>query len=62
MKRDPRQLDLFEWAERRPSAIILSIIPGIARNMWRDLHRPIVYRQGELVQLRPRVTVERIRA
>lgn len=37
-KPDPRQLDLFAWAATRPTAKILSAIPGIAKRMWRERH------------------------
>lgn len=35
---DARQLDLFAWAAQRPSAVILSVIPGLAKRMWRERH------------------------
>jgi hypothetical protein len=35
-KPDPRQLDLFAWADQRPTAKIISAIPGIARRIWRE--------------------------
>lgn len=35
-KPDPRQLDLFEWAAKRPTAKLLDALPGIARRMWRE--------------------------
>ncbi len=37
-KPDPRQLDLFAWADSRPTAKVLSAIPGIAKRMWRERH------------------------
>ncbi len=37
-KPDPRQLDLFTWAANRPTAKVLSIIPGLAKRMWRERH------------------------
>jgi hypothetical protein len=38
MKRKPipAQLDLFAWADQRPSAKVISAIPGIARRIWRE--------------------------
>lgn len=63
MKRepDPRQGDLFEWAAKRPTAVILDMIPGIARIMWRDIHNPPVIRNGTVTKL-PLRAEERRRA
>jgi hypothetical protein len=36
--RDPAQLDLLEWATTRPTAKIVSAIPGIAKRMWHERH------------------------
>lgn len=38
-KVDERQLDLFAWADARPTAKVLSIIPGLARRMWAERHK-----------------------
>ncbi|SHF04669.1 hypothetical protein SAMN02745157_1511 [Kaistia soli DSM 19436] len=35
---DPRQLDLFDWADQRPTAQIFTIIKGLAKRMWRERH------------------------
>lgn len=37
-KPDPAQLDLLEWSAKRPTAKIISAIPGIAKRMWRERH------------------------
>lgn len=37
-KPDPAQLDLLEWAATRPTAKVISAIPGIAKRMWRERH------------------------
>lgn len=37
-KVDQQQLDLFAWAASRPTAKILSMIPGLAKRMWRERH------------------------
>ena len=55
MKRhaDPRQLDLFAWADARPRAVVLDAIPRIARRMWKEIHEPRVERAGRLIELTP---------
>jgi hypothetical protein len=35
-KANPAQLDLFEWAAKRPTAKMLDALPGIARRLWRE--------------------------
>ncbi|WP_185970432.1 MULTISPECIES: hypothetical protein [unclassified Mesorhizobium] len=37
-KHDPAQLDLFVWAQKRPTAKVISAIPGLAKRMWRERH------------------------
>ncbi|ESY20200.1 hypothetical protein NKH34_29750 [Mesorhizobium sp. M1148] len=37
-KHDTAQLDLFAWAATRPTAKIISAIPGLAKRMWRERH------------------------
>lgn len=32
------QLNLFAWASKRPTAKVISAIPGIAQRMWRERH------------------------
>lgn len=31
---DPAQLDLLEWAAKRPTATIIDWIPHLAKRMW----------------------------
>jgi hypothetical protein len=45
------QLDLFEWAENRPTAKILDAIPRIAKRMWAERFDPIAVREGRLVPM-----------
>lgn len=49
---DPAQLDLFDWAAERPSAKILSIVPAIARRMWRERHQAPAVSDGKLIAMR----------
>ncbi|MGE3366402.1 MAG: hypothetical protein AB7I34_23500 [Rhizobiaceae bacterium] len=51
-KPDPDQLDLLEWASRRPTAKIISAIPGIAKRMWRERHMRQPNNQPRIVPLR----------
>lgn len=53
-KREPTQLDLFDWARRRPTAKVLSAIPGIAKRMWRERHMQQPNNLGDIVQIRRR--------
>lgn len=60
-----RQLDLFAWADQRPTtAKILSAVPAIARRMWRERYEQPATREGALVAFPPRPIVgdERRRA
>ncbi|MES0128164.1 MULTISPECIES: hypothetical protein [unclassified Mesorhizobium] len=34
----PRQLDLFAWAENRPTAKIISIFPKLAAKLWVEIN------------------------
>lgn len=49
---NPRQLDLFERAENRPSAEIHSAVPGIAQRIWRELYQPRKWIEGEVIPFR----------
>lgn len=46
------QMDLFAWAENRPSAKIISAIPGIAKRMWRERHMQQPNNSPQIVPLR----------
>jgi len=52
-----RQGDLFEWAENRPCAEIISIIPYVAAQIRHDLRMGIIdnppKRDGALIKLPP---------
>jgi hypothetical protein len=50
-KADLAQLDLLEWAANRPTARILSVIPAIARRMWRERHQAPAASDGKLIAL-----------
>ncbi len=50
---DPAQMDLFAWADARPSAKVLDAIPCIAKRMWRERLEPIAHREGRLVTFPP---------
>lgn len=51
---DPAQLDLLEWASKRPSAKIISAIPGIAKRMWRERHMQQPNNAPHIVPMRRR--------
>lgn len=51
---DPTQLDLLEWAAKRPTAKIISAIPGIAKRMWRERHMQQPNNPPQIVPLRRR--------
>jgi hypothetical protein len=55
----PVQLDLFVWAAaRRPTAKIISAIPGIARRMWRERSMQQPNHPGSVVYLPTRQPVD----
>lgn len=49
----PEQLDLFAWADARPSAEVISAIPGIAARVWRELYQPRKRIDGTVLEFRP---------
>lgn len=49
----PQQLDLFAWADSRPSAEIVDFIPHVVRQIYRQRGQPRVERGGELVTFPP---------
>ena len=51
MKRDPHQLDLLEWAAKRPTATVIRIIPGVVKRIWRERGRPRTNRGGKPVAM-----------
>ena len=51
---NPAQLDLLEWAAKRPTAKIISAIPGIARRMWRERNMQQPHNDPHIVPLRRR--------
>lgn len=58
---DPDQMDLFAWAENRPTAVILDAIPRIAKRMWRERLEPIAQREGRLVNFPPTPAAPEVR-
>jgi hypothetical protein len=52
--RDPAQLDLFMWAAARPTAKVISAIPGIAKRMWRERHMQQPNNPPHIVPMRRR--------
>lgn len=48
------QMDLFEWAAKRPTAKVISAIPGIAKRMWRERHMQQPNNPPSIVTLRRR--------
>jgi hypothetical protein len=60
-KPNPTQLDLFAWADQRPTAKVLSAIPGIARRIWRERAMQQPNHPGSIVAM-PRSVDERRRA
>lgn len=50
----PDQLDLFAWAAARPTAKVISAIPGIAKRMWRERHMEQPNNPPHIVPLRRR--------
>lgn len=53
-KPNPAQLDLFAWAAARPSAKVISAIPGLAKRMWRERHMVQPNNPPHVVPLRRR--------
>lgn len=53
-KNDTRQLDLLAWAAARPTAKVISAIPGIAKRMWRERHMAQPNNPPHVVPLRRR--------
>ncbi|ESX12063.1 hypothetical protein X766_31070 [Mesorhizobium sp. LSJC255A00] len=51
---DPAQLDLFAWAATRPTAKIISAIPGLAKRMWRERHMQQPNNTPHIVPMRRR--------
>ncbi|TIQ05721.1 hypothetical protein [Mesorhizobium sp.] len=48
------QLDLLDWAESRPTAKIISALPGIYKRMWRERHMQQPHNDPHIVPLRRR--------
>jgi len=51
-KIDHNQLDLLNWAARRPTAKVISAIPGLAKRMWRERHMQQPNNTPHIVPLR----------
>lgn len=51
---DPAQLDLLQWAARRPTAKVISAIPGLAKRMWRERHMQQPHNPANIVPIRKR--------
>ena len=58
-KPDPKQLDLFAWADHRPTAKIISAIPGIARRIWRERAMQQPNHPGNVVSMPARLDERR---
>ena len=54
----PVQLDLFAWADNRPSAQIIDAIPAIVRRIWRERNQQTHQHAGQVITL-PRPMPER---
>ena len=52
--KDQAQLDLFVWAAQRPTAKVISAIPGIAKRMWRERYMVQPNNPPHIVPLRRR--------
>ncbi len=50
-KPGPRQMDLFEWAARHPTAKILNAIPAIAKRMWQERFMQFPETNGVIVAM-----------
>ena len=57
----PQQLDLFAWADSRPSAEIVNFIPHVIRQIYRQRGQPRVERDGRLIDFPPTPAVPEIR-
>lgn len=53
-KPNPAQLDLFAWAATRPTAKVISAIPGLAKRMWRERHMEQPNNPPHIVPMRRR--------
>lgn len=49
-----KQMDLFQWADSRPSAEVVDLMPAIIKNICSQPY-PFPKKDGELVNLRRRV-------
>lgn len=49
-----KQMDLFQWADSRPSAEVIDLMPAIIKNICSQPY-PFPKKDGELVNLRRRV-------
>jgi hypothetical protein len=58
-KPTPAQLDLFVWADQRPSAKVISAIPGIARRIWRERAMQQPNHPGNIVPMPARLDERR---
>lgn len=48
-----KQLDLFQWADSRPSAEVIDLMPAIIKRICAQPH-PFPRKDGELVSLQSR--------
>lgn len=48
-----KQLDLFTWADNRPTAKVIDLMPAIIKNICAQPH-PFPRKDGKLVELRLR--------
>lgn len=46
-----KQLDLFQWAESRPTAEVIDLMPAIIRNICSQPY-PFPIKNGEVVSIR----------
>lgn len=53
------QLDLFDWAEQRPTAEIINWIPHLARRMWAERGQPAAQHEAQIMALPMRGIEER---
>lgn len=49
-----KQMDLFQWADSRPSAEVIDLMPAIIKNICSQPY-PFPKKDGELVNLRRNV-------
>ncbi len=45
------QLNLFEWANARPTAQVINWLPYLAKRMWAERHKPNAQHQATVTTL-----------